>query len=89
MDKKNNFNQTLPVISKLLKEIIPNKTVGIGNLAKGFLKDESDKIAEPITSFHKLSLFSDTGKIAKLKPLYKKRNQIYSLKTICLYICYH
>ena len=47
-DKNFNINQTtVPVISKFLEEINPNKAVGIDNLAGKFLKDTSDIIAEP------------------------------------------
>ena len=62
---------------KWVKLINPNKAVGIDNLAGRFVKDASDIIAEPITSLINLSIkpsqFPDVGKIAKLKPLYKKR----------------
>ena len=55
------------------------KATGIDNLSGRFLKDGSKVLATPITQICnlsiKLSAVSDECKIAKLKPLYEKRNK--------------
>ena len=64
-------------ISDFLKEIKTNKATRMDNLLGRFLKDGSEVLATPITQICslsiKLSTVPEEFKIAKLKPLYKKK----------------
>ena len=66
-------------IQKLLREINPTKSAGINNLARKFLKEGEQVLAEPITELINFSIylpcFPDDCKIEKLKPIYKKEDK--------------
>ena len=63
-------------ISLILKNTKVSKVAGLDNLSGHFLKDGAKVLAKPITELCNLSItsekFSDSCKIAKLKPIYKK-----------------
>ena len=66
-------------ILKLLTDTNPEKAAGIDNLSGRFLKDGAAVLVLPISKLCNLSMksskFSLDCKIAKLKPLYKKRSK--------------
>ena len=74
-EKKLKFEKVSSVlILKILKEFKTNKTTGIDNLARRFLKGGSNILCTHIAKICNLSIklvyFPD--KVAKIKPLYKK-----------------
>ena len=70
------FSQISDDVRKYLINLSPNKASGIDNVSGKFLKDGADVLALPISqpcNFSiSLSTFPQHGKIAKLKPQYKK-----------------
>ena len=62
-----------------MKNVRVNKAAGIENISGRFLKDSADILAIPVTQICdlsiKLSHFPHDCKLAKLKPLYKKRSK--------------
>ena len=66
-------------VLKLLKNMDVNKAARIDNTSGRFLKDGSDILAIPVTQICNLSIklshFPHDCKLAKLKPLYKKRSK--------------
>ena len=63
-------------IEKILRSTNIRKAAGIDDLWGRFLKDGSQVLSKPISELCNLSIklgsFSDSSKIAKLKPLFKK-----------------
>ena len=66
-------------IEKILRSTDVRKAAGIDELANRFLKDGSRVLSKPISKLCNLSIklgsFSDSCKVAKLKPLLKKRSK--------------
>ena len=63
-------------ILTILKNTNESKTAGLDNLSGRFLKDGAKVLAKPITDLYNLSItsgkFSDSCKLSKSKPIYKK-----------------
>ena len=78
---------TEDIVLKLLKNIDISKVAGIGNLPGRFLKDGAVILVKPVTEICNLSIkwriFPDPCKLAKLKPISKKRvkNEPFQLQT--------
>ena len=74
------FSETSPEkILNTLKGLNPSKAAGFINLSCKFLKDDANILARPISQHYNLSIklnsFPRSCKIAKVKPLFKKRLQ--------------
>ena len=71
---------TEDIVLKLLKNIDISKTAGIDNLHRRFSKDGAVILAKPVTEKCSLciksGIFPDLFKLAKLKPIFKKRSRI-------------
>ena len=70
-------NVTLEAIKKILACLDSSKAPGLDRISSKFLKDGTEVLALPpcnlVNLSIKQSLFPDQCKIAKLKPLFKKR----------------
>ena len=68
------------IVLKLLKNIDISQAAGIDNLPGRFLKDGAVILAKPVTEICNLSIksriFPDPCKLAKLKPIFKKRSRM-------------
>ena len=68
---------TEDIVLKLLKNIDISKAAGVDNLPERFLKDGAVILVKPVTEICnlsiKLKIFLDSRKLAKLKPIFKKR----------------
>ena len=64
---------------KLLKNLKITKAAGINQISGTFLKHGARILAKPISELCSLSLgiFSDTSKMAKVKPLFKMSSKTY------------
>ena len=75
------------IVLKLLKNIDISKAAGVDNLPGRFLKDCAVILAKPVTKICNFSIkskiFPDPCKLAKLKPIFKKRvkNGPFQLRT--------
>ena len=69
------FNHFYHFILTILKNTKVSKAAGLANLSGRFLKNGAKVLAKPITELCNLSTtsgkFSESCKIAKLKPIYK------------------
>ena len=79
------FSETsLEKILNIFKGLNESNASGIYSLSAKFLKDGTDILARPISQLCNLSMkpysFSRSCKIAKVKPLFKKRLQNWPLK---------
>ena len=78
-------------IEKILRSTNFRKAAGIDDLSGRFLKDGSRVFSKPISELCNLSIklgsFSESCKIAKLKPLFKKGPKL-TLQITCQY-CYY
>ena len=76
-------------ILSILKGLNPSKAAGIDNLWGKFLKDSTHVLTQPISQLCnlpiKLNSFPRNCKIAKVKPLFKKKALRPILKTTTLY----
>ena len=70
---------TEDIVLKLLKNINTSKEARTDNLLGRFLKDGAAILAKPVTKIYNLSIksgiFPDLYKLAKLKPIFKKKVQ--------------
>ena len=70
-------NATLETIKKILTCQDASKAPSLDGISSNFLKDGAEVLAFPLCNLVNLSgkqsLLPDQGKIAKLKPLFKKR----------------
>ena len=70
---------TTSAVQKLLEDINTSKSAGLDNLTGKFLRDGASVLAAPISDLCNLSIslsvFPDDCKIAKLKPIYKKKSK--------------
>ena len=63
-------------VTKKIKELKPNKAVGLDKVSSRMLKDAADIVAPSLTSLFNISInngcFPSTWKLAKISPLFKK-----------------
>ena len=63
-------------VTKKIKELKPNKAVGLDKVSSRMLKDAADIVAPSLTSLFNISInngcFLSTWKLAKISPLFKK-----------------
>ena len=63
-----------------MEDLNPSKSAGLDNIAGKFLKEGASVLASPLTDLCNLSIslssFPDECKVAKLKPLYKKKQKL-------------
>ena len=75
-------NATLEIIKKIITWLVTSKATSLDRISSKCLKDGAEVLALPLcnlsTLLIKQSLFPDQYKIAKLKPLFKKDNQVFS-----------
>ena len=68
------------MVTKALQNLQVSKAPGIDNIPSIFLRDGADILSKPITQLVNLSLklssFPNEGKIAKVKPLFKKGSRL-------------
>ena len=66
-------------VQKLLEDINRTQSTGLDNLTGKFLRDGASVLAAPVTELCKLSIslsvIPDDCKIAKFKPIYKKKSK--------------